>query len=480
MDDFLSLPEFLRFAETTPELTSWVDYFDCPEEFVDEQDGDDSDAEREAAAGLLAPSALDDEATARKRDASLPHDAAAPDFTKDKMLSRRPWQLAIANATPSTPPTIDARMPAASLELEWIYGYNSDLRNVVHYISPAEAVYPAGGVIVVYDTVAHRQRFACHHAGLVQALAVHPTDHRVIASGEAALLPKIVIWSTQTLSESGAGGGGGVLSVLRGFHRRGHAGREPVHALAVLNGPSGQSQFVTGGRRHLFFWARERDARYSSPHALFARLPGVLGRKAKVQTILSLAALPGDTQGSGAIAGTARGQMLLFEGRNCVRVLYAHAAAVTTLVAFAGGVLSGGKDGKVRVWSRRLEPGAQFDLVALGSSAPRVRSLVASPDGGAKLLIATASAEIFEIASSDGANLHFGPVVCGHSAFQLHGLAVHPLRRECCSVGDDRTPTVSYVSLLSMHLLEPAHIHPMVPVLLWVKVLKKRTKRPQQ
>ncbi|KAL4103022.1 hypothetical protein PRIC1_006759 [Phytophthora ramorum] len=498
MDDFLSLPEFLRFAETTPELTSWVDYFDCPEEFVDEQDGDDSDAEREAAAGLLAPSALDDEATARKRDASLPHDAAAPDFTKDKMLSRRPWQLAIANATPSAPPTIDARMPAASLELEWIYGYNSDLRNVVHYISPAEAVYPAGGVIVVYDTVAHRQRFACHHAGLVQALAVHPTDHRVIASGEAALLPKIVIWSTQTLSESGAGGGGGVLSVLRGFHRRGvshlawmsngrtlvtvgqdefhcvavyqwekatapgdgtggdladwskpaelifagHAGREPVHALAVLNGPSGQSQFVTGGRRHLFFWARERDARYSSPHALFARLPGVLGRKAKVQTILSLAALPGDTQGSGAIAGTARGQMLLFEGRNCVRVLYAHAAAVTTLVAFAGGVLSGGKDGKVRVWSRRLEPGAQFDLVALGSSAPRVRSLVASPDGGAKLLIATASAEIFEIASSDGANLHFGPVVCGHSAFQLHGLAVHPLRRECCSVGDDRTVRV--------------------------------------
>ncbi|KAG3112607.1 Echinoderm microtubule-associated protein-like 6 [Phytophthora idaei] len=494
VDVFLSLPEFLRFADTTPEVTSWVDYFDCPLETVDEQDGDDSDAEREAIADLLASSALDDDDTARKRDASLPQDAVAPDFTVDKMIPRHPWQLAVANATPSAPPTIDPRMPAASLELEWVYGYNSDLRNIVHYVSPAEAVYPAGSVVVVYDTVAHRQRFACHHSGLVQTLAVHPSDRRVIATGEAALIPKIVIWSTQTLSESGAGGGGGVLSVLRGFHRRGvshlawmpsgrtlvtvgqdefhcvavyqwekaatsaegnadladwskpaelifagRGGREPVHALTVLNGPLNQAQFVTGGRRHLFFWTRERDARYPSPHALFARLPGVLGRKATVQTILSLVALQGD---SGAIAGTARGQLLLFEGRNCVRVLYAHAAAVTTLFAFTGGVLSGGKDGKVRIWSRHLEPGAQFDLVALGSSSPRVRSLVASPDGGAKLLIATAGAEIFEIASSDGANLHFGPVVCGHSAFQLHGLAIHPLRRECCSAGDDRTVRV--------------------------------------
>ncbi|KAG6968545.1 hypothetical protein JG688_00005760 [Phytophthora aleatoria] len=323
VDVFLSLPEFLRFADTTPEVTSWVDYFDCPLETVDEQDGDDSDAEREAIADLLASSALDDDDTARKRDASLPQDAAAPDFTVDKMIPRHPWQLAVANATPSAPPTIDPRMPAASLELEWVYGYNSDLRNIVHYVSPAEAVYPAGSVVVVYDTVAHRQRFACHHSGLVQTLAVHPSDRRVIATGEAALIPKIVIWSTQTLSESGAGG-----------------------------------------------------------------------------------------------------------------------AAVTTLFAFTGGVLSGGKDGKVRIWSRHLEPGAQFDLVALGSSSPRVRSLVASPDGGAKLLIATAGAEIFEIASSDGANLHFGPVVCGHSAFQLHGLAIHPLRRECCSAGDDRTVRV--------------------------------------
>ncbi|KAF1785127.1 EF-Hand 1, calcium-binding site [Phytophthora cactorum] len=446
---YLAQHAFQKAQKPGVDVTSWVDYFDCPLETVDEQDGDDSDAEREAIADLLASSALDDDDTARKRDASLPQDAAAPDFTVDKMIPRHPWQLAVANATPSAPPTIDPRMPAASLELEWVYGYNSDLRNIVHYVSPAEAVYPAGSVVVVYDTVAHRQRFACHHSGLVQTLAVHPSDRRVIATGEAALIPKIVIWSTQTLSESGAGGGGGVLSVLRGFHREvyhiwlgclkaatsaegnadladwskpaelifaGRGGREPVHALTVLNGPLNQAQFVTGGRRHLFFWTRERDARYPSPHALFARLPGVLGRKAKVQTILSLVALPGD---SGAIAGTARGQLLLFEGRNCVRVLYAHAAAVTTLFAFTGGVLSGGKDGK---------PGAQFDLVALGSSSPRVRSLVASPDGGAKLLIATAGAEIFEIASSDGANLHFGPVVCGHSAFQLHGLAIHPLR----------------------------------------------------
>ncbi|KAG7390617.1 hypothetical protein PHYBOEH_006957 [Phytophthora boehmeriae] len=229
VNDFLTLPEFLRFSETTPEMTSWVDYFDCPDEIVDEQDGDDSDAEREAAASFLAPSAQDDESTARKRDVGLPQDSAAPDLSNNKVLPRRPWQLAVGNTAPSAPPKVDPRMPSASLELEWIYGYNSDVR-----------------------------------------------------------------------------------------------------------------------------------------------------------------------------------------------------AAVTALFPFAGGLLSGGKDGKVRVWSRRLEPGAQFDLVALGSFAPRVRSLVASPDGGAKLLIATAGAEIYEIASSDGANLHFGSVVCGHASFQLHDLSTHP------------------------------------------------------
>ncbi|KAL7994422.1 putative EH domain, EF-hand domain pair, WD40/YVTN repeat-like-containing domain superfamily [Plasmopara halstedii] len=500
-DAFLSLSEFLNFCNSTPEVTSWVDYFDCPGEKVDEQTGDDSDVEQETIANILASSAFDDGDKARDRDRNLPYDASVLDFTVNKVLEQRPWQLAVTNLAHSPPPVIDPRLPAASLELEWIYGFNSDLRNIVKYVSTTEAIYTAGSVVVLYDTDAHHQQFACHHSGLVQSMALHPLNRRVVATGECALEPKIVVWSTESVSESGGGGGIAVLSVIRGFHRQGvsqlawlptgrtlvtvgqdefhciavyqwgkatgtadsekmgdadwekpatlvfagRGGQEPVHALAVFSGPTGQPQFVTAGQRHLFFWIREPDVQYSNSHALYKRLPGVLGRKAKVQTILSLAVIPG---ASVMIAGTARGQLLVFEGRNCVRVIHAHAAAVTALYALSDGLLSGGNDGKIRVWNRRIEAGAQFDLVALGSSAPRVRSLVASPDGEAKkLLIATAGAEIFEIASSDGANLHFGPVVCGHSTNQLHGLATHPHRHECCSVGDDHTVRVWDLSM---------------------------------
>ncbi|KAF1326534.1 Microtubule-associated protein, partial [Globisporangium splendens] len=413
-NDFITLHEFPKFAETTPEMTSRVDFFDCPDEH----------------------------------------------------------QNVVANAAPSAPPTINPSLPAASLDLDWVYGFNSDFRNVVKYISPAEIVYPAGSVVVVYDVIEHKQRFALHHSDLVQTLAVHPTHKSIIASGERGLVPKIVVWNTQAL--------GSTLSVLRGFHKHGvrhlawmpngrtlvSIGQGDFHCVTVCQWEKGTSvewtkpavlvfadrcgheavhacimttsnHFVTCGQRHLFFWSRESEDRYSSDYPVFYKRRGVLGRKAKMQTLLSAASLPNDL--NLVLVGTARGQILLFEGRNCVKVIHAHASAVNVLQSFPGGILSTGKDGKIRLWSKRMEPGAQFDIETLGSISSRVRSLSAPPDGGAKLLITTSGAEIYEIATSDGSNLHFGAVLCGHFAYELHGLAVNPLKRVFCTTGDDRT-----------------------------------------
>lgn len=472
-DDFITLHEFLKFAETTPEMTSWIDYFDCPGEQVEENDHDDSDLEIESA---VLPIDLNTVDTARKRDLSFPVDVKAPSFAQDAPIPLKPWQNVVVNAAPSAPPTINPNLPAASLDLDWVYGFNSDFRTVVKYISSAEIVYPAGSVVVLYNVIEHKQRFALHHSDKVQTLAVHPINRNIIASGERGLMPKVVVWSAQDPLDS-------TLSVLRGFHKNGirhlawmpngrtlvtigqddfhcvavyqwekaastgavewtkpatlifadRCGGEPVHACVVTT----NSSFVTCGQRNLFFWSRESDDRYTSAHALFYKRRGVLGRKSKVQTLLSLTFLPNDP--NFVFAGTARGQILLFEGRNCIKVLHAHASAVNVLHSFPGGILSAGKDGKVRLWSKRMESGAQFDMEALGSISSRVRSLSASPDGGAKLLIATSGAEIYEIATSDGSNLHFGAMLCGHFAFELHGLAVHPLKREFCTTGDDRT-----------------------------------------
>lgn len=481
-DDFLTLPEFLKFADTTPEMTSWVDYFDCPSEVVEEMDGEEN-AEQDLGVTVVPVTASTDELVenaARKRDWTIQMDARAPVFTPDALVPLKPWQNVVANAAPSAPPPINPASPAASLELEWVYGFNSDLRDALRYISPAEVVFPAGAVVVIYDTIEHKQRFASHHSGAVQSLAVHPVNSRIIASAEAGPSPKIVVWHADATETT--------LSVVRGFHQVGvshlewmpngrtlisigqdefhcvavyqwelspqsqsaplqtvdwqkppvlvfadRCGREPVYACAVLN----NNQFVTSGRRNLFFWLRESNDRYTSDHAVFYKRRGVLGRKTKIQMLLSLTALPSDP--NAVLAGTARGQILLFEGRNCVKVIHAHAAAINALCAFPGGMLSAGADGKVRLWSKRMEPGAQFDMEALGSVSSRVRSITSSPDGGAKLLVGTSGAEIFEMAASDGSNLHFGAMLSGHFAFELHGLDAHPIKKEFCTVGDDRT-----------------------------------------
>jgi WD40 repeat protein len=101
-------------------------------------------------------------------------------------------------------------------------------------------------------------------------------------------------------------------------------------------------------------------------------------------------------------------------------------------------LLSGGKDGKVRLWSPNVEPGATFDLSGVGSLVPIVRSVCWSNDGK-RLLVGTKGSEIFEISADDGSNLHPHPLIQGHCEYELRGLSPHPSRPEVCTVGDDRT-----------------------------------------
>lgn len=55
------------------------------------------------------------------------------------------------------------------------------------------------------------------------------------------------------------------------------------------------------------------------------------------------------------------------------------------------------------------------------------------------MLIGTAGGEIYEIAASDGCNLHYGPLVAGHCRDELWGLSMHPHKPEFCTAGDDQT-----------------------------------------
>ncbi|CAK4765487.1 unnamed protein product [Aphanomyces euteiches] len=171
-----------------------------------------------------------------------------------------------------------------------------------------------------------------------------------------------------------------------------------------------------------------------------------------MQTLVSVASITEKL----VISGTVRGEIWLWEGRN---IIFAHSAAVNVLHIFSGGVVSGGKDGKVRLWSKRMEPGASFDIMAVGSYAGRIRSAVTNPDA-TKLLVATGGSEVYELSTSDGCNLHYGPLVAGHCSRKLGGLAAHPSAHEMCSVGDDQAirvwDLVHHRSLRCVNLEAPA------------------------
>ena len=142
------------------------------------------------------------------------------------------------------------------------------------------------------------------------------------------------------------------------------------------------------------------------------------------------------------ISGTMSGHLYVWDGRNCVKTLKAHDKGVNCMYHCSHGLITGGRDGKVRLWSvPNIEPGAVFDVAALGSFNPRVRSVCWSSDG-AKLLIGTMASEIYEVSAGDGSNFHPGPILQGHCEHEVRGLSMNPTKPEFCTVGDDQTVRV--------------------------------------
>ena len=82
--------------------------------------------------------------------------------------------------------------------------------------------------------------------------------------------------------------------------------------------------------------------------------------------------------------GTADGHLYGFDGRTLKQSVKGHHGNVTTLHSCSEGIVSGGKDGFVKIWSHALEVKAEFDMSKLGTSvSPRVRAQLCA--GGPRL-----------------------------------------------------------------------------------------------
>jgi microtubule-associated protein-like 6 len=138
--------------------------------------------------------------------------------------------------------------------------------------------------------------------------------------------------------------------------------------------------------------------------------------------------------------GTGDGNLYIFVDNALILAVKAHDGPVATMsVNIQGNLLvTGGKDGAVRIWNAHLECTKEIPVgTVFDSINPKVRSVAFSADGN-NIIVGTRGAEILELAVRSGA-LVGKPLIHGHGCRDLWGLATHPTKDEFVTSGDDAT-----------------------------------------
>lgn len=296
---------------------------------------------------------------------------------------------------PPSEPVPRSTLPDASLRLEHVTGYRcKGTRSNVHALqTTGEVVYAAAGLGVVADPYAQKQRFLEGHTDDVLSVAVDPSS-QLIATGAIGARPDVKIWSSET---------GACIANFAGIQRRAivalafspdgaqiaSIGNDDRHRLVVYNvadgggrrkatpiiseetdtsrvlclawnphphGGAGELGIVTGGIKHLKTWG-ERRGKFAGRMASF----GSGSRPSIVSLTFTEDFL---------WAGTAKGTIFMFNapGARPIRKIKAHTGAVYALAPTErGSVASGGRDGKISLWSSRGKAHSSHIVTAAAS-----------------------------------------------------------------------------------------------------------------
>lgn len=352
-----------------------------------------------------------------------------------------PWQKTII--APSRVPAEDTSEPSDALELEFVYGFTSDIsRQSMMYTAKGELLFFSGSVAVVMNQKLRSQKFYNQHVSTLTAMAVNKI-HNVVATGDHGEVPSIRIWSLETME---------TIVVLEGFSRRSIAhlkfsadgtrlvavGQDTYHTIVIYDWRNSQiishaesfdnkSLYVdfnsngTGlihcGNEIVRFWEFSgRNMHYSD---------AIFGSRAKLQGFMCSGWI-----GSNAVVGTVDGNLYRFIGTTLDSIVLAHSGAVNSIAPSSDGLCTAGADGYVKIWTRFLECRLVIELKSLGSISGNVRCVDWETDMG-RILIGTSYAEIYEVNAGDGENMHKAAVLEGHGGDELWGLAVNPVKEVC-------------------------------------------------
>lgn len=465
---------FLDFCLNTPEIMSWIEFFDDLEEY---------EMQRTDRRPLPIPKPTYTDRSSLDESIMNPTLGGGERLLWERkgygknFLPRHNWENVVSFLAPARPPDQQRDLPRQNFKLEWAYGYNAhSSRQNLFYSAKGEAVYAAGCVCVVQDILQQTQRHFVGHTDLVTCLKLchTPEGGTIVASGECGVRPTIYVWDSDTCK---------VLSAIKGLHRNGilqvdfspdrtklaTLGNDTYHSIAIYDWARRERLYAsrttpdrvmdirflsddlaaTCGKDHVFFW---KEAKISG----YKRYRGLFGTAVRPETLWTVAMV-----GSTVVTGSQSGMLHIWEGRNLISSIKGHAGAVyAAFVVGSGeekGLITACSMGKIQVWNSKMEVGATFNAANLGAVEPTVFSvcwdLLTS-----RILIGFRTCEIFEMDATDGRNLHSSSVVSAHYAPRICGLTCHPMDPKLfCTVGDDKSVRVFNAEMhkmLRMSLLD--------------------------
>lgn len=360
----------------------------------------------------------------------------------------KPWLGAIVAPTEAKNPSKSP--PTQKLEIEHVYGYRAiDSRNNIFYTSEGnEIAYMTAALGIVLNTDTNEQRFFgggdranavnCHDDDIT-ALAIHPT-RQYVATGQVGKNPTICVWNTSDCSLVTKFAVGKDLRAVKclGFSNSGkflaavaddnehttiawkwetgekiaatRAGPDPVLDLNFCS--TQDNVFATVGKRGASFW--------TIGSGTLTQKKGIFGAN-KMTDMYSCEWLSNGK----CITGSLNGSIYVWAGGSVTKTIKAHEGLVSTISAIPGGVVTGGKDNTLIVWTEDFKEVRRLKV----SAQPKALD----QNGNGNFVVGLRDGSIVEFVNGQQPRL----LMSSHSDGELWGLAVCPNTGYVLSTADD-------------------------------------------
>eukprot|EP00814_Leptocylindrus_danicus_P009417 CAMPEP_0116006440 /NCGR_PEP_ID=MMETSP0321-20121206/1730_1 /TAXON_ID=163516 /ORGANISM="Leptocylindrus danicus var. danicus, Strain B650" /LENGTH=2265 /DNA_ID=CAMNT_0003474995 /DNA_START=74 /DNA_END=6868 /DNA_ORIENTATION=- len=391
-----------------------------------------------------------DDAMMESTDALFKMEVLARD---EHFVPRRPWQQQIV-APSSRNFRENTDEPDHDLTLEWVHGYNSSFRNNVLYSSNSnEVLYHVANVVVKRDLNEKNQSYFMGAKDEITCISVHPSkDKSICAVGQKGRHPFVHIFDYTVME---------MVQVLHGHHQRAISnirfdrsgkylctiGQDLFHTLIIYDWSNGtikhESQtvkmqtlcidfcpvgkrLVQCGKGFIRFWELGNSSNLTFSVA-------DLDVKGKLQPFYGIGWI-----GNSPIIGTDDGFLYMFEGRRLERKVKAHTSAIYTIHYTNEGIVTGSKEGTVKIWGQQLECKRTIDMRQHTLGGGEIRSVCWDIDRG-KIVVGSSSNEIWEMdLNNDFVEDDCSPLTKGNTGCDSWVLAAHPFEARFITVGSDR------------------------------------------